>query len=56
MNANDFADAPVYYFYDLNAKINYKISDKDHIFLSGFFARDVLIATDDEEETDLNMY
>ena len=31
-----------YYFYDLNAKVNYKISDKDHIFLSGFFAKDVL--------------
>lgn len=29
------------YFYDLNAKINYKISDKDRIFLSGYFGRDV---------------
>ena len=30
------------YFYDLNAKANYKISNKDHIYLSGYFGRDVL--------------
>ncbi|MCX6243978.1 MAG: TonB-dependent receptor [Bacteroidetes bacterium] len=29
------------YFYDLNAKINYKFGDKDQIFLSGYFGRDV---------------
>ncbi|MEE2930967.1 MAG: TonB-dependent receptor [Bacteroidota bacterium] len=30
-----------YYFYDLTTKVNYKISDKDRIFLSGYFGRDV---------------
>ncbi len=30
-----------YYFYDINAKINYKFSDKDRIYLSGYFGRDV---------------
>ena len=30
-----------YYFYDLNAKLNYRISDKDRIYLSGYFGRDV---------------
>lgn len=30
-----------YYFYDLNAKVNYKISSKDRIYLSGYFGRDV---------------
>ncbi|MEO5674372.1 MAG: TonB-dependent receptor, partial [Chitinophagales bacterium] len=30
-----------YYFYDMNAKINYKFSDKDHLYLSGYFGRDV---------------
>ncbi len=30
-----------YYFYDLNAKANYKFSDKDRIYLSGYFGRDV---------------
>jgi len=29
------------YFYDLNAKVNYKLSDKDKIFISGYFGRDV---------------
>lgn len=30
-----------YFFYDLNAKVNYKLSDKDRIFASGYFGRDV---------------
>ena len=30
-----------YYFYDLNAKINYQFSEKDRIYLSGYFGRDV---------------
>lgn len=30
-----------YYFYDVNAKINYTISDKDRVFVSGYFGRDV---------------
>ena len=30
-----------YYFYDLNAKLNYRFSDKDRLFLSGYFGRDV---------------
>jgi hypothetical protein len=29
-----------YYFYDLNAKINRRLSDKDRLFLSGYFGRD----------------
>ncbi len=29
-----------YYFYDLNAKFNYQFSEKDHIYLSGYFGRD----------------
>jgi len=29
------------YFYDLNAKANYKIGDNDRIFLSGYFGDDV---------------
>jgi len=31
-----------YYFYDLNTKINYKISERDRIYFSGYFGRDVL--------------
>lgn len=29
-----------YYFYDLNAKINHRISDNDRIYLSGYFGKD----------------
>ena len=29
-----------YYFYDLNAKINHKFSNKDRLYLSGFFGKD----------------
>ena len=31
-----------YYFYDLNIKAKYKVSNKDRFFLSGYFGRDVL--------------
>lgn len=30
------------YFYDLNAKANYKLGKKDRLFLSGYFGRDML--------------
>lgn len=30
------------YFYDLNAKVNYKLGDKDRLYLSGYFGRDKL--------------
>jgi len=30
------------YFYDLNAKINYTLGDKDRLFLSGYFGQDKL--------------
>lgn len=30
------------YFYDLNVKANYKLGEKDHLYLSGYFGRDVL--------------
>lgn len=31
-----------YYFYDLNAKFNYKINDKNHIYFSSYVGNDVL--------------
>ena len=30
-----------FYFYDLTAKINYRINDKNTVFMSGYFGRDV---------------
>lgn len=32
----------ILYFYDLNAKVNYRLSKKDRLFLSGYFGRDKL--------------
>jgi hypothetical protein len=37
----DYKDNSLY-FYDLNAKGNYKINDKNRIFVSGYFGRDKL--------------
>jgi len=37
----DFSPIPDYYFYDLNAKVNHRFSEKDRLFLSGYFGRDV---------------
>lgn len=34
------------YFYDLNTKLNYKINDKNSVFLSGYFGRDVFNLSD----------
>ena len=33
-----------YYFYDMNAKLNYTLSDKDRLFLSGYFGKDIFYA------------
>jgi hypothetical protein len=30
------------YFYDINAKANYKLGDRDHVYLSGYFGKDAL--------------
>ncbi|MEN0004181.1 MAG: TonB-dependent receptor, partial [Bacteroidota bacterium] len=44
-NANegqeDFDPIPDYFFYDLNTKINFQLGEKDRLFLSGYFGRDV---------------
>lgn len=38
--ASDGTIVSGYYFYDLNAKINHKFSNKDRLFVSGFFGQD----------------
>src|SRR5262249_18527197 len=30
------------YFYDFNAKLNYQLNEKDRLYLSGYFGKDVL--------------
>lgn len=39
------------YFYDLNAKLNYKINERNNIYLSGYFGRDVFSISDSFENT-----
>jgi hypothetical protein len=41
MSSNEDFNSTILYFYDLNAKLNYKINDKNRLFLSGYFGRDV---------------
>jgi hypothetical protein len=44
-----------YYFYDLNTKVNYKFSEKDRLYLSGYFGRDVFdfVNTDRDFRTNI---
>ena len=45
--ANDSTvDGTSLYFYDLNMKANYKINDRNQIYLSGYFGRDVFAYND----------
>lgn len=41
-----------YYFYDVNAKVNYIVSDKDRVFISGYFGNDIF--TFNDANNDLN--
>lgn len=41
VNKNSSFYGSGYYFYDLNTKVNYRFSDKDRLYLSGYFGRDV---------------
>jgi len=44
-----------YYFYDLNAKVNYIISEKDRIYLSGYFGRDVFDFANGRQSLKINI-
>ena len=37
----DATQIPAYYFYDLNTKINFDLGEKDRLYFSGYFGRDV---------------
>jgi hypothetical protein len=41
-----------YYFYDLNAKLNWKVSDKDRLYLSAYTGYDEFYATSERMDTD----
>ncbi len=44
-----------YYFYDLNTKINYKFNEKDRIYLSGYFGRDVFDFSNGKQSLKINI-
>jgi hypothetical protein len=43
----DFNKIPGYYFYDLNTKVNFTLSEKDRLYISGYFGRDVFKFNDE---------
>lgn len=44
-----------YYFYDLNAKLNYKFNEKDRLYLSGYLGRDVFDFVNGRQSLDVNI-
>ncbi len=40
-SSDEFTRTSSLYFYDLNAKVNYKLGEKDRLYLSGYFGRDL---------------
>ncbi len=44
-----------YYFYDVNAKANYRLSQKDRVFTSGYFGRDVMSFEDKKSQFKLGI-
>ena len=44
-----------YYFYDLNAKVNYRFSDKDRVYLSGYFGKDVFTYKSSSSDFKINI-
>jgi hypothetical protein len=44
-----------YYFYDFNTKINYKFSEKDRLYISGYFGRDVFDFVNGKQSLDVNI-
>ncbi|MDA1181999.1 MAG: TonB-dependent receptor plug domain-containing protein [Bacteroidetes bacterium] len=42
-----------YYFYDMNAKANYILSNKDKLYVSGYFGRDKFYLNDKRSQTQL---
>lgn len=44
-----------YYFYDMNLKLNYKFGDKDRIFLSGYYGKDMFTFGSKEDNFKVEM-
>ena len=46
LSKNEGVKSTILYFYDLNLKANYRLGEKDRVFLSGYFGKDVLAIKD----------
>lgn len=44
-----------YYFYDLNGKVNYRLSDKDRLYLSGYYGKDVFSFANSEDDISMSI-
>jgi outer membrane receptor protein involved in Fe transport len=44
-----------YFFYDLNAKVNYRFSEKDRLYVSGYFGRDVFDFSNAKQSLKVNI-
>lgn len=44
-----------YYFYDLNAKFNYKITERDRIYISSYMGRDVVDAQSEGDSSNIGL-
>ncbi len=44
-----------YFFYDMNMKLNYKLGEKNRIFLSGYYGKDKFIYANKEDDFSVNM-
>jgi len=51
--SGDLKASAGYYFYDFNAKISHKISDKDRLYLSAYMGDDVIYSNMQQSSTDL---
>jgi TonB-dependent Receptor Plug Domain/CarboxypepD_reg-like domain len=43
-----------YFFYDLNAKVNLKLSEKDHLYISGYFGKDKFYSREKDADYSFN--
>jgi hypothetical protein len=50
----DYSPIPDYYFYDFNTKVNYQLSERDRIYLSGYFGRDAFGFNDENFNFNFN--
>lgn len=44
-----------YYFYDLNTKLNYEFNEKNKLYLSGYFGRDVFDFANSKQDLKINI-